>query len=162
MMRIHSIRNHDTKSCVRITFSNEDEERAFLQNLLNRFERVLPVNCMITDLDTSYSAYEAYFTSENYYVFDRLTTASIFAFDLTPNEIKNVVSNWGFYTVDAVFGLGSVDDGVKKKKLDITDLLKKLPIVITQVLDNSMDITVEQHYFEGLSQFLSIPGADSL
>lgn len=110
---------------------------------------------MITDLDTDCPLYEAYFEKNNYYVFDRLTTASIFAFDLTSNEIQDVISNWGYFTIDAVFALGTVDDTVKSKKLDCTDILKSLPIVIAQVLDSSIDITIDQCYYKELSQILA-------
>lgn len=109
---------------------------------------------MLTDLDTDYSTYEEYFEKNNYYVFDRLTTASIFAFDLTSTEIQEVISNWGYFTIDAMFALGIVDDEVKKKKLDSTNIFKSLPTVITQVLDNSIDITIDQRHFKYLSQFL--------
>ena len=60
-MRINSIQNNYNKYCLSITFSDEFEEHVFLQNILNRFEKVLPVNCMITDLDTDCPLYEAYF-----------------------------------------------------------------------------------------------------
>lgn len=153
-MRVNSIQHNDNKCCISITFPNEIEERMFLQKILNWFEKVLPVNCMLTDLDTSYSTYEEYFRKNNYYVFDRLTTASIFAFDLTSTEIQEVISNWGYFTIDAIFALGIVDDEVKKKKLDSTNIFKSLPAVITQVLDNSIDITIDQRYFKDLSQFL--------
>lgn len=156
-MRVNSIQHNDNKCCLSIIFLNETEERIFLQNILNQFEKVLPVNCMLTDLDTSYSTYKEYFRNDNYYyVFDRLTTASIFAFDLTPIAIQEVISNWGYFTIDAMFALGTVDDDVKKKKLDITHIFKTLPVVITQVLDNSIDITIDQCYFNDISQFLVV------
>lgn len=154
-MRINSIQHADNKYCLSITFPNEIEEHIFLQDILNRFGNVLPVNCMITDLDTDCPLYEAYFEKNNYYVFDRLTTASIFAFDLTSNEIQDVISNWGYFTIDAVFALGTVDDAVKSKKLDCMDILKSLPIVIAQVLDSSIDITIDQCYYKELSQILA-------
>ena len=155
-MRFNSIKHNDNRFYLSITFPNEIEERIFLQKILNRFEKILPVNCMLTDLDTSYSAYEEYFRKNNYYVFDRLTTASIFAFDLTSTEIQEVISNWGYFTIDAIFALGIVDNEVKKNKLDITNILKSLPAVFTQVLDNSIDITIDQRYYKNLSQFLLI------
>ena len=153
-MLVNSKQHIDNKWCLSITFSNEIEERIFLQNILNRFEKILPVNCMLTDLDTDYSTYEEYFGRNNYYVFDRLTTASIFAFDLTSNEIQKVISNWGYFTIDAIFALGTVDDEVKKKKLDNTNIFKSLPVVITQVLDYSIEITIEQRYFKDFSNSL--------
>ena len=153
-MRVNSIQHNDNKYCLSITFPNEIEERIFLQKILNWFEKVLPVNCMLTELDSSHSLYEEYFGRNNYYVFDRLTTASIFAFDLTSTEIQEIISNWGYFTIDAIFALGIVDDEVKKKKLDITNIFKSLPAVITQVLDNSIDITIDKCYFKDLSQFL--------
>lgn len=155
-MRFNSIKHNDNRFYLSITFPSEIEERIFLQKILNRFEKILPVNCMLTDLDTSYSAYEEYFRKNNYYVFDRLTTASIFAFDLTSTEIQEVISNWGYFTIDAIFALGIVDNEVKKNKLDITNILKSLPAVFTQVLDNSIDITIDQRYYKNLSQFLLI------
>lgn len=153
-MRVNSIQQHnDNKYCISITFPNEIEERIFLQKILNWFEKVLPVNCILTDLDTSYSTYEDYFGKNNYYVFERSTTASIFAFDLTSTEIQEVISNWGYFTIDAIFALGIVDDEVKKKKFDSTNIFKSMPAVITQVLDNSIDITIDQCYYKDLSQF---------
>lgn len=129
-------------------------EHIFLQDILNRFGNVLPVNCMITDLDTDCPLYEAYFEKNNYYVFDRLTTASIFAFDLTSNEIQDVISNWGYFTIDAVFALGIVDDELKKSNIDCENVFKSLPVVISQVLDYSIDIAVHQYYYKDISRFL--------
>ena len=145
-MRVNSRQCDDNRYRLSITFPNEIEERLFLQNILNRFAKILPVNCMLTDLDTSYSAYEAYFRRNNYYIFDRLTTVSIFAFDLASTEIQEIISNWGYFSVDAVFALGAIDDEVKKKKLDGTNIFESLPVVITQVLDNSIDITIDRRY----------------
>lgn len=153
-MRINSIQHKNNKYCISITFSNEFKERIFLQKILNWFEKVLPVNCMLTDLDTSYSLYKKYFEKNNYYVFERSTTASIFVFDLTSLEIQDVISNWGYFTIDAMFALGIVDDEVKKKIHDCTNIFKSLPIVITQVLDNSIDIAINQRYFKEFSNFL--------
>ena len=110
---------------------------------------------MLTDLDTSYSAYEKYFAGHNYYIYDRSTTASIFAFDLAPTEIQKVISNWGYFTIEAMFALGIIENAVKKKKLDSTNAFQCLPITITQVLDSSVDITIDQCHFKDLSQFLS-------
>ena len=153
-MRVNSRQCDDNRYRLSITFPNEIEERIFLQNILNRFEKVLPVNCMITDLDTDYPIYEEYFERNNYYVLDRLTTASIFAFNLTSSEIQEVISNWGYFTIDAMFALGTVNDEVKKKKLDSTNIFKSMPAVITQVPDYSIDITIDQCYFKDLSNFL--------
>ena len=153
-MRVNSIQHNDNRYRLSITFPNEIEERIFLQNILNRFEKVLPVNCMITDLDTDYPIYEEYFERNNYYVLDRLTTASIFAFNLTSSEIQEVISNWGYFTIDAMFALGTVNDEVKKKKLDSTNIFKSMPAVITQVPDYSIDITIDRCYFKDLSNFL--------
>lgn len=145
-MRVNSRQCDDNRYRLSITFPNEIEECLFLQNILNRFAKILPVNCMLTDLDTSYSAYESYFRRNNYYIFDRLTTVSIFAFDLTSTEIQEIISNWGYFSVDAIFALGTIDDEVKKKKLDSTNIFESLPVVITQVLDNSIDITIDRRY----------------
>ena len=152
---MNSIQHKGDKYRLSIAFFNEIEERIFLQNTLNWFGKILPVNCMLTDLDTSYSFYKEYFVGHNYYVYDRSTTASIFAFDLTPTEIQKVISNWGYFTIDAMFALGTIEDAVKKKELDRTSIFQSLPIVITQVLDNSVDITIDQFYFKELSQFLA-------
>lgn len=154
-MRVNSIQYKRDKYRLSITFSNEIEEHIFLQNTLNWFGKILPVNCMLTDLDTSYSFYEEYFAGRNYYVYDRSTTASIFAFDLTPPEIQEVISNWGYFTIDAMFALGTMEGAVKEKELDRTSIFQSLPIVITQVLDSSVDITIDQFYFKELSQFLA-------
>ena len=154
-MRMNSIQHKGDKYRLSIAFSNEIEERIFLQNTLNWFGNILPVNCMLTDLDTSYSFYKEYFVGHNYYVYDRSTTASIFAFDLTPPEIQEVISNWGYFTIDAMFALGTIEDAVKKKELDSTNAFQCLPITITQVLDSSVDITIDQFYFKELSQFLA-------
>ena len=153
-MRINSMQHNYNKYCLSITFPNEIEEHIFLQDILNRFGNVLPVNCMITDLDTDCPLYEAYFEKNNYYVFDRLTTASIFAFDLTSTEIQDVISNWGYFTIDAVFALGIVDDELKKSNIDCENVFKSLPGVISQVLDYSIDIAVHQYYYKDISRFL--------
>lgn len=154
-MQINSVKNEDNKVNLSITFLDEAEERIFLQNILKQLGDRLPVNCLLTDLDTSYSMYEKYFNRGNYYVFDRLTTASIFAFNLNEVEIQDVLSNWGYFTMDALFALGAVDDKVKKQRIDSTDILKSLPVVIVQVLDNSIDIAIEEDYFEAISKFVA-------
>lgn len=153
-MRVNSIQHNYNKYCLSITFPDEIEEHTFLQNILNRFEKVLPVNCMITDFDTDCHLYEPYFERKNYYIFDCVTYASIFAFDLIQTEIKDVIANWGYFTVDAVFALGIVDDEVKKSNIDCANILKSLPVVISQVLDYSIDITVHQYYYRDISRFL--------
>lgn len=150
-MQINSIKHINNKCYLSITFLDEDEERIFLQKALNQLKSSLPINCMLTDLDTSYSLYEAYFNRDNYYVFDRLTTVSIFAFDLNETEVENVLSNWGYYTIDAVFALGILDGKVKEHRCDVADILKTMPVVISQVLDNSVDIVIEQCYYEEIS-----------
>ena len=152
-MHVNSLK-YNKRCCLSITFPNEIEERIFLQKILNRFEKILPVNCMLTDLDTSYSAYEEYFGRNNYYVFDRLTTASIFAFDLTSTEIQEVISNWGYFTIYALFAIGPVPNEIKKQKSDCIEILKSLPIVIEQVPDLSIDITMDKYYFEDIFQFV--------
>lgn len=146
-MHVNSIKHNDNKYYLSVTFLDEIEERIFLQNILNWFGKILPVNCILTDLDTSCSTYEEYF-NRNYYVFDRLTTSSIFAFDLNSTEVQDVISNWGYFTIEAIFALGTVDDEVKNQKLDSTNIFKSMPIVITQVLDNSIDIIIDQYYLE--------------
>lgn len=154
-MRVNSLKYINNKYCLSVTFSDEFEEQKFLLNMLSNLKKLLPVNCMITELDTSYSIYEKYFVRKNFYVFDRLTTASIFAFDLNLEEIQDVVSNWGYITIDAIFALGAVDYKVKKLRLDCINILQSLPIVITQVLDNSIVITAEKCFFEYISNFLN-------
>ncbi len=148
------IKKEDGKYYVSITFSHETEEHLFLSNILTMFGRTLPVNCMITDLDTSYPHYEAYFERDNYYIFDRVTKASIFAYRLNQAEIERIISNWGYYTIDAMFSLGVCEDEVLIQKPDYTDGLRSMPIVITQVLDNSIEITVDQYYFDDISKLL--------
>ena len=54
-----------------------------------------------------------------------------------------------------MFALGIIENAVKKKKLDSTNAFQCLPITITQVLDSSVDITIDQCHFKDLSQFLS-------
>lgn len=153
-MRVNLISNNTFKRYLSITFIDEIEEHIFLKNILALLGKKLPVHCMITDLDTSYLLYEKYFKREKYYVFDRLTTVSIFAFELDATEIQNVISNWGYYTIDAIFALGVLDNDVKNPKLDSTNILKSMPIVIAQVLDNSIEIAIDQCYFKDVSQFL--------
>lgn len=152
-MRINSVKQINNRCYLSITFLNEIEERIFLQKIIIWFGKMLPVNCILTDLDTSYSVYEEYFIRENYYVFDRLTTASIFAFELNQTEIQDVISNWGYYTIDAIFALGVVDAELKCQKHDATNKLKSMPIVIAQVLDNSLDIYLDLYYFDDMSKF---------
>ena len=48
-MRVNSIQYKGDKYRLSITFSNEIEEHIFLQNTLNWFGKILPVNCMLTD-----------------------------------------------------------------------------------------------------------------
>lgn len=152
-MKINSKVKVYNRYYINVTFKNEIEEHTFLYDIITYLKKFLPVNCLITDLDTSCSAYEEYFIRGNYYVFDRVTLLSIFAFDLNQTEIQNVISNWCYYTIDAMFSLGVVDSELKHQKLDKTHELKSMPVVITQVLDYSLEIDLEYCYFEKLSKF---------
>lgn len=153
-MRINSV-NRDSDRCfLSITFCNESEERNFLKKIIDGFDDTLAVNCIITDLDTIYSMYKTYFPRCNYCVFDHLTYASIYAYELNHGEIEDVISNWGYYTIDAMFLLGESDLKVKKQKDDCLQELKSMPIVITQVLDFSLNIDLEPCYFEKILKFL--------
>ena len=154
VLKINSIKQTIDRCYLSITFPDKITECNFLQNIITYFGETLPVNCILTDLDTGYSAYEEYFTRGNYYVFDRLTTASIFAFELNKTEIQDVLANWGYYTIDAMFVLGIVGAELKYQKLDITNELMFMPIVIDQVLDNSLDINLDLYYFEEILKFL--------
>jgi len=149
-MRVNSLKHDENKCCLSITFLDETEEHIFLGKILNCLKKILEVNCMIKDLDTCCSLYEMYFEKGNYYFFEQSTTTSIFAFGLNSKEINNVISNWGYFTFDAIFALGPVDDEVKKQKRDCMNVLKSLPVVINQVLDTSIDITMEQCYFKNI------------
>ena len=155
-MKINSKVHIDNRYYLSVTFKDEIEEHIFLYNIITYLDKYLPVNCLITDLDTSCLMYEEYFIRDNYYVFDRLTSVSIFAFDLNQAEVKNVICNWCYYTIDAMFALGVIDSKIKYQKLDIMHELELLPVVITQVLDNSLEIDLEYCYFEKLSKFLVV------
>ena len=139
-MQINYKKQHDGKCYFNITFIDEVEEQSFIKKILDWFGRLLPINCMLTDLDTDCLLYKDYFEKNKYYVFDRLTTLSIFAFKLNGEEVCNVISNWGYYTINAVFALGAINNETIKQELDISDLLMSMPIVISQILDNSIEI----------------------
>lgn len=153
VMKINSKVKIHNRYCINVTFKNEIEEHIFLNDIVTYLGKFLPVNCLITDLDTSCVAYEEYFNRGNYYVFDRVTLLSIFAFDLNQADIQNVISNWCYYTIDAMFSLGVIDSELKYQKLDKTYQFKLMPVVITQVLDYSLEINLEHCYFEKLSKF---------
>lgn len=123
--------------------------------MIEHFGKFLPVNCALTDLDTGYSAYEKYFPRGNYYVIDNVTNSSILAFELDHAEIKDVISNWGYYTFDAVFSLGLFRTELREQKLDCLDELRSMPIVVSQVLDTSMEINTEHRFFKEILQLLN-------
>ncbi len=153
-MRVNSIKRNEDRSHLSITFCNENEEREFLRNMIEYFGKLLPVNCMLTDLDTSYSAYEQYFPRGNHYVIDHVTSASILAFELNHTEIQDVISNWGYYTFAAIFSLGVIRAELKKQELDYLDELKSMSIVVSQVLDTSLEINIENRFFEEMLKFV--------
>ena len=153
-MRINSIKHNGDRYYLSVTFCDDIEERDFLHSVIHCFEKGRSVHCILTDLDTSYSAYEDYFPRGNYYVFDHLTSASIFAFELNHAEIQDVISNWGYYTLAAMFALGTFEEKLKNQHLDCMPNLNSMPVVITQVLDNSLDINLEQCYFEKMLKLL--------
>lgn len=154
-MRINSIRKSDNRCCFSITFNAENDERIFLKNLIQHFEKDLSVNCMLTDLDTSYMVYEKYFNRDNYYVIDHGTSASILAFELNHQEIEDVISNWGYYTFAAVLFLGSFKTEFMNIKPNCIEKLESFPIVIHQVLDTSLDINLTHYYYEEISHLLT-------
>ncbi len=155
-MRINSKNKDSDRFYLNITFCNESEEREFLRNLIGSFEGTLSINCMLTDLDTVYPMYKEYFPRGNYYVFDRLTSASIFAFELNHLEVEDVISNWGYYTFDAMFALGIFKSELIKRKIDCMHELKCMPIVITQILDYSLHIALDHYYFKKISKLLVV------
>ena len=152
-MRINSINKKDERYFLDITFSNEDEVQDFLKKILVSLKDLLSVNCMITDLDTSYKMYIDYFPRKNYYIVDRITRASIYAYELNDMETGNVVSNWGFYTYDAILAFGKLETDYIEQKSDCMEALKRMPIVINQVLDCSLDISIEKYYYEKMQGF---------
>lgn len=147
-MRINSIKRNEDRYYSSITFCDENEGREFLQNMIAHFGKLLPVNCVLTDLDTSYFAYKKYFPRGNYYVIDHVTSASIFAFKLNHTEIQDVISNWGYYTYAAIFSLGVFRSELKKQEIDYLNELKSMPIVVSQVVDTSLEINIEHRFFE--------------
>lgn len=153
-MRVNSIKRNEDRCYLSITFCNENEEREFLRNMIEYFGKLLPVNCMLTDLDTSYLAYEKYFPRGNHYVIDHVTYASILAFELNHTEIQDVISNWGYYTFAAIFSLGVFRTELKKQELVYLDELKSMPIVVSQVLDTSLEINIENRFFEEMSKLV--------
>lgn len=153
-MRISYKKQYEDKYYLNITFIDEVEEQGFLKRILDWFGKSLPINCMITDFDTDYSLYKEYFEKSEYYVLDRITTQSIFAFKLNNEEVGNVISNWGYYTISALFALGEIDNKTINQRLDISDLLMSMPIVISQILDNSIEIISDAYYLNDVVKFL--------
>lgn len=153
-MKVNYIKHQESRCSLSITFCDEDEERVFIQKLINIFKEHFPVNCMLTDLDTDYFYYIQYFKRSNYYVFDRSTNVSIFAYELNHTEIQNVISNWGYYTIDALIAFGEFKTELKRKKLDAENELKTMPIVITQVLDFSINIIFHQIYLDEIAELI--------
>lgn len=155
-MRVNSIKKNNKKYKLSVTFCNESEERVVLQDIIFYFENSLSINCMITDLDTSYFVFESYFPRQNYYVFDRITSSTIFAFRLNHDEVFDVISNWGYYTLDAKFSLGSIElPNLDKKHVDYLYKFESMPIVITQVLDSSLHIVFDERYFDEIVDFFT-------
>lgn len=155
-MRVNSIKPNGNRCFLSITFCSEVEERLFLQHLLACFGKNLAVNCMLTDLDTSYSAYKQYFPRDNYFVVEHITSVSIIAFSLDFSEVQSVISNWGYYTFNAIIAFGDFGSELTNQKLDHSHELKSLPIVVSQVLDTSLEIDLEHRYFEEILELLRI------
>ena len=148
MMRINSTSRKNDKWHISVTFYNENEERIFLKKLIEIFDDVLPVNCVLTDLDTVYPMYKEYFPRNNYFVLDNITYASLCAYKLNWDEIKDVISNWGYYTLDAIFMLGEFKPEYKSQKTNYSKEIECMPVIISQVLDYSLNIDLEQRYFD--------------
>lgn len=156
-MRLNTIEQKSDRFFISITFEDEIKEQQWLKTVIDFFkESGLQVNCEITDLDTGCHSYEEFFET-NYYLYDRLTTISLFAFDLTNQQICDVVNNWGFYSIDAIFALGSVNDvnELKKERINLETVFLKMPIVVRQVLDTTVDITIDSTYKTDLMQMIS-------
>lgn len=154
-MRVNTKQRNKDKCYLSLTFENENEERAFLQKLVKYWKEFLPINCMITDLDSGYSLYEQYFPRGNYYIFENVSpSVSIFAFELNNAEVQDVIANWGYYTFDAILSMGSVKPELIDKKKSSVEQLMSMPVVVRQVLDTSLDIYCEYELFEKMSRLL--------
>ena len=155
-MRLNTIERKSDRFFISITFEDEIKEQQWLRTVIDFFKKSgLQVNCEITDLDTICRSYEEFFET-NYYLYDRLTTISLFAFDLTNQQIYDVVSNWGFYSIDAIFALGSINaDKLKKERMNIEPAFLEMPVIFRQVLDTTVDITIDSVYKTDLMQIIS-------
>ena len=147
-MRINSINQKNNRWHISITFRNENEEKDFLKKIIEILVDFLPVNCVLTDLDTVFSMYKEYFPRHNYFVLDNITYASICAYKLNWDEIKDVISNWGYYTLDAMFVFGNFRYEYKSQTFNCSEVIKCMPVVISQVLDYTLNINLEQQYFD--------------
>ncbi len=155
-MRLNTIEQKLDRFFISITFEDEVKEQQWVKTVIGFFKKSgLQVNCEISELDTGCRSYEEFFET-NYYLYDRLTTISLFAFDLTDQQICDVVSNWGFYSIDAIFALGYVNaDKQKKEQMNLETEFLKMPVVIRQVLDTTVDITIDSTYKTDLMQIIS-------
>ncbi len=152
-MKLNSIEAKNNKYIISVTFKDENSEQDFLLQIVNLLKGKMQMNCMISELDVSYEYYENYFHKSHCYTIDDITQAHIFAYDVTFDEIELVISNWGFYTLDAAIALGNVDLTIQEGHS--IEYLKTLPIFIQQVLDCSLLIILDECHYESFMEFMS-------
>ena len=99
------------------------------------------------------STYTSYTYSAVPKLYSLLDVTSMDAAGITPAGELPVLNNQGAGVI-AVFALGIVDDELKKSNIDCENVFKSLPVVISQVLDYSIDIAVHQYYYKDISRFL--------
>lgn len=152
-MKINSVECDNNRYSISITFNNEHEERKFLIQIVNLFRENFRMNCMILDLDVCYECYKSYFSNEHCYTIDDITRAFIFAYDVTYNEVETVISNWGYYTLDAAIAFGDVD--LAEQNDHSAERLKSMPIYIQQILDYSLFIVIDEQYYKSFMTLLN-------
>ena len=55
---------------------------------------------------------------------------------------------FGAYTFDAILALGKFEADYIEQKFDCMEDLESMPVVINQVLDSSLDISIQSCYYE--------------
>jgi len=132
------------------TFHNEEVEREFLHNVAKVLNKEYIVSTLIHDLDVDISLYKNYFQSTDFSIFEDDPTHPFLTCSVLDSQtLESVISNWGYYTLNAyLYWTKDVLD-FKSALHNTSDhfFMKCSALTIKQVLDLSVDIHVNNAMF---------------
>jgi len=131
---------------IEITFFEEEYERRFLHDVAKSFHNQFIASSLIYDLDVSVELYKEYFSMSNYSILKHDPTHPyIMGSVLNMQEIKSIIDNFGYYSLDAYLYWS-------KDKIDFQKVLPQTSdyfftdcseLTIRQILDLSLEIQVK-------------------